>query len=116
MLSSYARALPSVDMKPIMVTLMNRLANYLSEADPSKVQEAGDIFSLFRTHLHGILERALQPGATAEVAPALEVLAAFMQFTVSLYPDQVHYVDIILGTAADLVQKFKATGAANRIK
>lgn len=33
-----------------------------------------------------------------------------MQFTVSLYPDQVHYVDIILGTAADLVQKFKATG------
>eukprot|EP00438_Fugacium_kawagutii_P005345 Skav210319 [mRNA] locus=scaffold475:291444:293789:- [translate_table: standard] len=116
MLSAYARALPSVDMKPIMVTLMNRLANYLSEADPAKVQEAGDIFSLFRTHLQGILERALQPqsqGGAApapDLAPALEVLAAFMQFTVSLYPDQVHYVDIILGSAADLLQKFKAAG------
>ncbi len=112
MLSAYARALPSVDMKPIMVTLMNRLANYLSEADPEKVQQAGDIFSLFRTHLQGILERALQPGqgGTPDIAPALEVLAAFMQFTVTLYPDQVHYVDIILGSAAELLQKFKATG------
>lgn len=115
MLSAYARALPSVDMKPIMVTLMNRLANYLSEADPEKVQSAGDIFTLFRTHLQGILERALQPqGATgaADIAPALEVLAAFMQFTVSLYPDQVHYVDIILGSAADLLRKFNETGCA----
>ncbi|CAK9027838.1 unnamed protein product [Durusdinium trenchii] len=114
MLSAYARALPSVDMKPIMVTLMNRLANYLSEADPEKVQSAGDIFTLFRTHLQGILERALQPqGATgaADIAPALEVLAAFMQFTVSLYPDQVHYVDIILGSAADLLRKFNETGS-----
>lgn len=115
-LSTYARALPSVDMKPIMVTLMNRLATYLSEADPAKVQQAGDIFSLFRTHLQGILERALQPqgqGGAApvpDIAPALEVLAAFMQFTVSLYPDQVHYVDIILGPAAELLQKFKSTG------
>lgn len=115
-LSTYARALPSVDMKPIMVTLMNRLATYLSEADPAKVQQAGDIFSLFRTHLQGILERALQPqgqGGAApvpDIAPALEVLAAFMQFTVSLYPDQVHYVDIILGSAAELLQKFKSTG------
>lgn len=115
-LSTYARALPSVDMKPIMVTLMNRLATYLSEADPAKVQQAGDIFSLFRTHLQGILERALQPqgqGGAApvpDIAPALEVLAAFMQFTVSLYPDQVHYVDIILGSAAELLQKFNSTG------
>ncbi|CAE7389073.1 VPS35B, partial [Symbiodinium natans] len=119
MLSSYVRALPNVDMKPIMVTLMNRLANYLSEADSSKVQAAGDIFSLFRSHLQGILERALQPqqqsqGGVAvaspmpDMAPPLEVLAAFMQFTVSLYPDQVHYVDIILGSAAELLQKFKA--------
>ncbi|CAE7921053.1 Cbwd1 [Symbiodinium necroappetens] len=42
------------------------------------------------------------------MAPPLQVLAAFMQFTVSLYPDQVHYVDIILGSAAELLQKFKA--------
>ncbi|CAJ1383137.1 unnamed protein product [Effrenium voratum] len=113
MLSAYARALPSVDMKPIMVTLMNRLANFLAEADKEKVQSAGDIFTLFRSHLQGILERALQPQGTGTVgvpdmAPPLEVLAAFMQFTVSLYPDQVHYVDIILGSAAELMQKFRA--------
>jgi vacuolar protein sorting-associated protein 35 len=29
-----------------------------------------------------------------------------MQFTTSLYPDRVHYVDIVLGSTADIVQKY----------
>ncbi|CAE8605738.1 unnamed protein product, partial [Polarella glacialis] len=94
--SAYAKALPTVDMKPIMVTLMNRLANYLKEAEGEDVAAAGDIFSLFRTHLQQILERAIQPSASAagqapvqpDMAAPLEVLAAFMQFTVSLYPNK----------------------------
>eukprot|EP00931_Biecheleriopsis_adriatica_P037583 TRINITY_DN21546_c0_g1_i1.p1 TRINITY_DN21546_c0_g1~~TRINITY_DN21546_c0_g1_i1.p1 ORF type:complete len:826 (-),score=207.57 TRINITY_DN21546_c0_g1_i1:104-2581(-) len=117
MLSAYSRALPTVDMKQIMVTLMNRLANYLAEAESAASEPPEDIFSLFRTHLQGILERALQPTAQGNNAPPpgppdmtspLEVLAAFMQFTVSLYPDKVHYVDIILGNAAELLQKFRS--------
>jgi len=114
-LSSYTKASPAVDMKPIMVTLMNRLANYMTNSEESPVDLGGiDIFSLFRTHLQQILERALDPQAPApgaapaavDIAAPLEVQAAFLQFTVSLYPDKVHYVDIILGSAAELVAKY----------
>lgn len=116
LLASYTKALTTVDMKPIMVTLMSRLANFLADAENAEVANAaGDIFSLFRTHLQQILERALQPqstpntpAATPDMAAPLEVLSAFMQFTVSLYPDKVHYVDIILGSAVELLQKYTA--------
>eukprot|EP00930_Biecheleria_cincta_P033474 TRINITY_DN231_c0_g1_i1.p1 TRINITY_DN231_c0_g1~~TRINITY_DN231_c0_g1_i1.p1 ORF type:complete len:837 (-),score=178.04 TRINITY_DN231_c0_g1_i1:225-2690(-) len=113
-LSAYGRALPTVDMKPIMVTLMKRLATYLSESGNDATQSQGDIFTLFRSHLQSILERAFQPpaqGQTAsgppDMAAPLEVLSAFMEFTVSLYPDQAR-VDIILGSAAELLQKYQS--------
>merc|ERR1712125_251582 len=104
-------------MKPIMVTLMKRLATYLSEPE-NDASELGDIFSLFRSHLQSILERAFQPPAQSQgnqpvpsgppdMSAPLEVLAAFMEFTVSLYPDQVK-VDIILGSAAELLQKYRS--------
>lgn len=117
-LESYTKATPSVDMKPIMVTLMNRLANFLSNAETgAAVMTNIDIFSLIRTHLNAILERAFDPaaapaGANApvpqapDVSAALEVQAAFMQFTISLYPEKINYVDIILGSTADILRKF----------
>lgn len=124
-LSAYAQALPTVDMKPIMVTLMKRLATYLSEADNDASESLGDIFSMFRSHLQSILERAFQPPAQGQgnqqvpsgppdMAAPLEVLAAFMEFTVSLYPDQVK-VDIILGSAAELLQKYQSLYGDGRL-
>jgi len=123
-LAAYTKAQPSVDMKPIMVTLMNRLANYLENLEETSAFVGTDIFSLFRTHLQAILERALDPqapgpGGAATSVPSgvdalngpLEVQAAFLQFTVSLYPDKVHYVDIILGSTVEVLQKYFARSA-----
>jgi len=123
-LASYTKAQPNVDMKPIMVALMKRLADFLANAEQNRKDaiEKGheppeahaltgvDIFSLFRTHLQAILERTLAPGATTtpDIAPPLEVQAAFMQFTLTLYPDKVHYVDIILGSTVDILKKYFA--------
>jgi|Transcript_56467 vacuolar protein sorting-associated protein 35 len=112
LLASYAKASPSVDMKPIMVALMKRLGDFLTseEAQSGNHALAGvDIFSLFRTHLQAILERTLEPGAsggTPDIAAPLELQAAFMQFTLSLYPDKAHYVDIILGSTVQILQKY----------
>merc|ERR1719221_312476 len=98
-----------------MVTLMNRLANFITNTDESSHAFSGiDIFSLFRTHLQQILERALDPASganggpvgTPDIAAPLEVQSAFLQFTVSMYPDKVHYVDIILGSTVEIVQKY----------
>eukprot|EP00449_Zooxanthella_nutricula_P054877 CAMPEP_0198576970 /NCGR_PEP_ID=MMETSP1462-20131121/118297_1 /TAXON_ID=1333877 /ORGANISM="Brandtodinium nutriculum, Strain RCC3387" /LENGTH=802 /DNA_ID=CAMNT_0044308241 /DNA_START=15 /DNA_END=2420 /DNA_ORIENTATION=+ len=121
LLTAYAKAQPTVDMKPIVVALMTRLANYLTESEGGKDMLAGtDVFSLFRTHLNHILERALTPAATGGGAPAapaspdlgpcLEIQAAFMSFTNSLYPGKVHYVDLILGSTVDMLRRHAVGG------
>jgi len=111
-LASYTKAQPSVDMKPIMVTLMRRLADFLTNAEGPHALSGVDIFSLFRTHLQAILERTLEPGAVQggppDIGAPLEVQAAFLQFTLSLYPDKIHYVDIILGSTVEILQKYFA--------
>jgi len=109
-LASYTKALPDVDMKPIMVALMKRLADFLAAAEGPHALTGVDIFALFRTHLQAILERTLEPtgGGQPDIAPPLEVQAAFMQFTLSLYPDKIHYVDIILGSTVEILQKYFA--------
>jgi len=116
LLSAYTKALPTVDMKPIMVTLMERLARYLQEGEGKQAFAGMDIFTLFRSHLQQILERALEGGTTsgqaaaaaADISAPLEVQAAFMEFTLSLYPDKLHYVDIILESTAEIVKKYMA--------
>merc|ERR1719436_661252 len=97
-----------------MVALMKRLADFLASDEAVNEPHAltgVDIFALFRTHLQAILERTLEPGTgqtslMPEIAPPLEVQVEFMRFTLSLYPDKIHYVDIILGSTVDLLQKY----------
>jgi len=124
LLTAYAKAVPSVDMKPIVVTLMNRLAAFLSDSEGGAELAGIDVFSLFRTHLQHILERALQPsqggqGAAAaaapDVGPCLEIQAAFMQFTISLYPGKVHYVDLILGSTSEILRKHCGFGGPEKL-
>jgi len=126
LLATFSKAEKNVDMKPIMVTLMKRLAEFLANED-SKAFEGVDIFSLFRTHLQAILERSTEADAggavpsPAEVAVPLEVQSAFLQFTLTLYPGKVHYVDMILGSTVQLLQKFQVVAkldgnAAERVK
>merc|ERR1719453_2991646 len=89
---------------------MKRLADFLAAAEGPHALTGVDIFALFRTHLQAILERTLDPagGGQPDIAPPLEVQAAFMQFTLSLYPDKIHYVDIILGSTVEILQKYFA--------
>lgn len=114
-LGAYAKASPQVDMKPVMVALMSRLSNYLEN---SEMTTTVDVFSLMRTHLQAILERAIEPPAPAapgappmqtgppDITLPLEVQATFMGFISNLYPDKMNYVDLILESTADLLNKY----------
>lgn len=112
-LAAYTKAQPSVDMKPVMKALMDRLSAFLAEhKDEDHALQGVDIFSLFQVHLKAILERTLEPAASGAPAPppdplvpALELQSAFMQFTLNLFAE-VHHVDIILQSTADLVNKY----------
>jgi vacuolar protein sorting-associated protein 35 len=110
-LNAYTKAQPAVDMKPIMCTLMKRLSDYLAAAEGPHALTGVDIFALFRTHLDKILERVLEPGAAGgasapDISAPLELQAAFMSFTLTLYPERHHYVDIILGSTVELLNKY----------
>jgi len=122
-LEAYTKAQPTVDMKPIMVALMKRLSDFLAAKEQSGEQHAlsgVDIFALFRTHLQAILERTLEPGAAGgapvvpDIGPPLELQAAFLKFTMTLYggSDKINaFVDIILESTCSILQKyFQKTG------
>lgn len=113
LLGAFTKSQPTVDLKPIMVTLMTRLATYMQNSEDVKEQPNVDIFSLFRTHLQQILERPVEgrsAGAAADVSMPLELQTAFLQFTLTLYPDKLHYVDIILGSTVSMLSKFLPPG------
>jgi len=118
LLQAYAKAQPAVDMKPIVCTLMTRLSSFLSDANTSSTVDLKgiDVFGLFRTHLTEIMARSVQSGAgsSSDIAPALEIQAAFMGFTNSLYPGKVHYVDLILKSTSDMIRK--ALGAGEKLQ
>jgi len=101
-LEACTKVVTSVDLKHVMVNLMTRLASYV-QANTDIVPPDIDIFNLFRTHLQTIFERV--PEESGE-EPALELLSAFLNFTLTLYPDRVHYVDILLGSTVDILYRY----------
>lgn len=121
-LEAYTKAQPAVDMKPIMSTLMTRLANYASTPEGIDAFGGTDVFSLFRTHLQAILERSMETGTSnattgaLDISAPLEVQASFMAFTISLYPDKIHYVDIIMQSTAELVKTYCTRAGVDKLE
>jgi len=120
LLQAYAKAQPTVDMKPIVCTLMKDLAAYLQDPSTSKDIDGQDIFELFRRHLADIMARSAEQKGEGkgnplnDIGPGLEMQASFMSFTTSLYPGQVNYVDLILMSTADMIRKVIA-GSSDRL-
>jgi len=111
LLAAYEQALPGVDMKPIVCCLMQRLASFLADTKTSSADTDGlgdlDVFTLFRTPLTEITSRALTAGSEAtgaDIANAIEIQAAFMAFTTSLYPNKIQYVDLILKSTTEMLR------------
>ena len=106
-LASCTEVQPDVDLKPIFKNLMERLAGYI-HSNPEAVPVEIDIFTLFRTHLQEVLEKACAPaeGGQVDLAGLLELQVAFLRFTVSLYPDREYYVDLIMTQTVELLGKF----------
>merc|ERR1719444_318548 len=98
-------------MKPIVCCLMQRLASFLADTKTSSADTDGlgdlDVFTLFRTPLTEITSRALTAGSEAtgaDIANAIEIQAAFMAFTTSLYPNKIQYVDLILKSTTEMLR------------
>lgn len=104
----------NVDMKAVIVLLLNRLSRYMRDAEGDG--DETDVFGLFRTHLQKLMEKKMESATkgdasgpsqgSKEIASCLEMQAAFMQFTLTMYPDQVRYVDQILSSTVQVMKKY----------
>ena len=123
----------SVDLRPVLINLMNRLRTFLQ----STGQSVGDVFPLFRTHLEKIMARtAVEPetdaasdsadAGTSLVVPItntqtvdstivvaakacgsmLELFHAFLGFTLSLDPKRFDQVSIVHGMALSALDQY----------
>ncbi|CAD7963842.1 unnamed protein product [Amoebophrya sp. A120] len=129
LLGACTQVQPGVDLKQVVVTLMNRLARFVQNSQDT-IPDDIDIFGLFNNFLSQIVDKPATPfsGATQtlEVGPLLELQVAFMNFTLTLYSKPppssssptsgtsapaavstplpaIRYVDIILSSCVNLL-------------
>ncbi|KAH8738907.1 hypothetical protein FG386_000773 [Cryptosporidium ryanae] len=109
LLSACMKTLPGVDLKPILTNLMNRLSNFLSQTQDKSLISDINVFELFRKHLAELNER---PNPTQkhvgnsferDLSSLLDLHSAFLTFTLTIYPNNTHYVDLILGSTVTLL-------------
>jgi vacuolar protein sorting-associated protein 35 len=85
----------SVDVKSLLITLMNRLASYASTdgEEMKKADKEINIFGMFNKYIDKVLE---EQGLTIEPKKLVELEIAYMRFCIKLYPNNLDYVNQIL--------------------
>jgi vacuolar protein sorting-associated protein 35 len=116
-LSTCSQLNESVNMKQILITLMERLGNF-AQSEPEQVPEELDMFPLFHRYSGDIIEKQKQTrttkGTLNEHLPedVLPLQAALAQFTARCYPDRLDYVDQVLEFTSTAIEASGAELAA----
>jgi len=84
-----------VDIKSILISLMDRLASF-AKATPDAVPENINIFDIF----HGYVAKVTKQ-ATMDMTGLLGLQVALLNFALNFAPDRLDYVDNILGVCAE---------------
>eukprot|EP00826_Nyctotherus_ovalis_P015776 TRINITY_DN1450_c0_g2_i3.p1 TRINITY_DN1450_c0_g2~~TRINITY_DN1450_c0_g2_i3.p1 ORF type:complete len:500 (-),score=155.41 TRINITY_DN1450_c0_g2_i3:410-1909(-) len=94
---------PEADVKTILISLMERLANYA--AGQLEVIEAldkeSDIFTVMKRYVDRVLE---EQGTATDLQKLVELQVAFIRFSIKCYPDKINNVNSILETAANIIK------------
>jgi vacuolar protein sorting-associated protein 35 len=93
-----------VDVKNILIRLMDRIAGYVGGGS---VQIPEDAFSLFNKYV----AQVLQSQQAMEVNDILELQIALLNFSNSCYPNKLDYVDHILGFSAKVLGRLVGAGS-----
>jgi len=91
-LSTCGQLQENVNVKDIIITLMDRLSNYAKES-PEHVPTDAEMFPLFHKHSSKII----QSSSKMSLVDILSLQVALVNFSTKCYPDQLHYVDNVLG-------------------
>ena len=117
-LSTCTQLQESVNVKDIVITLMNRLSMFAKAGeaggDPSTTGAAklGDIemFPLFHLYTSKIIET----NPKLSLVDTLSLQVALLNFATRLYPNKIEYVDEVLGFSVKVLHKQAAQGKVPR--
>lgn len=86
-----------VDVKLIFISLMERLADYVSNATEvtESIKKNINLYELFKTNIDTLIENS----DAADFKNVLYLETAFLKFTTRCYPNQIEYVNDILKAA-----------------
>ena len=88
----------AVDVKSLFISLMDKLAKFVgdSDKDQNEILEASEkIFGLLRNNIDTLVEQGCnQPGGITDPIKLIELLLAFMKFTIKCCPEKDKLVTI----------------------
>ncbi|EDQ86414.1 uncharacterized protein MONBRDRAFT_28281 [Monosiga brevicollis MX1] len=100
LLETCGKVRPQVNLKTIVISLIERLASY-AQADPTRVPSEISLFHIFRQQLAGITEA--RPELPSEDVAAM--YSSLANLAMSCYPEQLGYVDEVLQSTADYIKQ-----------
>eukprot|EP00457_Paulinella_chromatophora_P001420 gb/GEZN01001422.1/.p1 GENE.gb/GEZN01001422.1/~~gb/GEZN01001422.1/.p1 ORF type:complete len:813 (-),score=157.46 gb/GEZN01001422.1/:626-2872(-) len=100
-LSTCSQLQESVNVKNIMVALMNRLSNYATSS-PASIPVGVAMFPLFHKYSSAIIE---DPAKKMSLDDTLQLQVALVNFATKVYPDRIEYIDNVLTFSVTVLQK-----------
>src|SRR5690606_24078513 len=101
-LSTCQKLQASVDIKTIVVGLMDRLATFANQ-NPHSIPSGINVFKIFASNIASLLEQ--RPKMEAEDQLAMQV--SLLNLALKVYPQNVEYVDEVLNQAFALLTRLR---------
>jgi len=89
-----------VNVKGIIITLMNRLSNYAKDT-PDNVPKEVDMFPLF----HKYSSQIIQANTKMPMTDILALQVALINFSTKCYPTRLDFIDLVLGFSVEVLKK-----------
>jgi vacuolar protein sorting-associated protein 35 len=108
-LSTLPQLQKNVNVKNIIVAMMNRLANYAQES-PDSIPSDLDMFPLFHKYSAQVIESKTQMA----LEDVLDLQVALVNFASTVYPETIHYVDHVLGYTVQVLEKTSSSNLSHK--
>ena len=103
LLEACTQLMPAVDVKSILINLMDRLSNYAGERQGDiDILKKLDVFALFKRYIDKIISD--QQGSM-DVRKLIELEVAFLRFSLKCYPLNSDYVNCIYESCLLMIEK-----------
>lgn len=100
-LKSCADLQPEVNVKSIIISLIDRLANYAHRSDTEGIPTSLQLFDIFSQEVSLVIQN--RPDMLSEDIVALQV--SLINLALKVYPDHLEYVDKVLHYTVDILQQ-----------